>query len=121
MIPRSLAARLGFLIAVAAAMASPRAATADVLHAVYKVSLIGLPIGAANLNAELTPTRYSIAADAKLTGLAKIISNARGASRRPGRDRRRQSVPRDLRHHRRELEYDAHHSHGAGRQHRDGR
>ena len=80
MISRSAAARFGFLIAGAAALVSPRMATADVLHAVYKVSLIGLPIGAANLNAELSPTRYSIEADAKLTGLAKIISNARGAS-----------------------------------------
>src|ERR1700722_7118700 len=55
-------------------------ARADVLHATYRVSLVGLPIGSVNLNADLTPTSYTIAGDAKLTGLAKLFSNARGAS-----------------------------------------
>ena len=55
-------------------------ARADVLHATYRVSLIGLPIGAANLNAELSPKSYSIQADAKLTGLARLFANAQGAS-----------------------------------------
>ena len=50
------------------------------LHATYRVSLVGLPIGAANLDAELSPTSYSIEADARLTGLAKLFANARGAS-----------------------------------------
>ncbi len=50
------------------------------MHATYRVSLVGLPIGAANLNADLSPTAYSIRADAKLTGLAKLFANARGAS-----------------------------------------
>jgi hypothetical protein len=50
------------------------------LRATYRVSLIGLPIGAANLNVELTPSSYSIVADGKLTGLAKLFSNAKGAS-----------------------------------------
>ena len=80
MTSRSELGRLGLGIAVAAVFASAPPALADIVHVVYKVSLIGLPIGAANLNAEITPTRYSIEADAKLTGLAKIISNARGAS-----------------------------------------
>src|SRR5579871_4054726 len=73
-------ARARFGLAFAAALLAAVAAQADELHATYKVSLIGLPIGAANLNADLSPTSYSIQADAKLTGLAKIISNARGAS-----------------------------------------
>jgi Protein of unknown function (DUF3108) len=55
-------------------------ASADVLHATYRVSLVGLPIGAASLNAQLSPTSYSIVADAKLTGLARLFANARGAS-----------------------------------------
>jgi hypothetical protein len=55
-------------------------ARADVLHATYRVSLIGLPIGSVNLVADLTPTSYAIAGDAKLTGLAKLFTNARGAS-----------------------------------------
>ena len=55
-------------------------ARADVLHATYRVSLVGLPIGSVNLNADLTPTSYTIAGDAKLTGLAKLFTNAHGAS-----------------------------------------
>ncbi len=50
------------------------------LHATYSVSLIGLPIGVANVNATLTPTSYTIDASAKLSGLATLISRARGAS-----------------------------------------
>jgi len=68
------------VLLAAAALGSSLAARADVLHASYKVSLIGLPIGAASLNAELSPTSYSIQADAKLTGLARLFANARGAS-----------------------------------------
>jgi Protein of unknown function (DUF3108) len=80
MTPRSFWRRLGLsAAAIAAALGSP-AARADVLHATYRVSLIGLPIGAANLNADLSPTSYSIRADAKLTGLAKLFANAQGAS-----------------------------------------
>ena len=55
-------------------------AEADMLHATYRVSLVGLPIGSANLDAKLSPSSYAIRADAKLTGLAKMFSNARGAS-----------------------------------------
>ncbi len=63
------------------ALAWTAGAHADVLHATYRVSLIGLPIGAVNLNADLTPTSYSIAGDAKVTGLAKLfVANAHGAS-----------------------------------------
>lgn len=66
--------------AVAATLFSGPGALADVLHVTYRVSLIGLPIGAANLDADLSPTSYSIKADARLTGLAKLFANARGAS-----------------------------------------
>jgi len=70
----------GLRVAAIAAALFPAAAGADVLHATYRVSLIGLPIGAVNLHAELSPTSYSIEGDGKLTGLAKIFSNAQGAS-----------------------------------------
>ena len=70
----------GILLSAAAALGSAFSANADVLHATYRVSLIGLPIGAANLNAQLSPTGYSIEADGKLTGLARLFANARGAS-----------------------------------------
>ncbi len=68
------------LFAAAVTLGPGNGARADVLHASYRVSLVGLPIGAANLNADLSPTSYSIQADAKLTGLARLFANARGAS-----------------------------------------
>ena len=55
-------------------------ANAETLHATYNVSLVGLPIGVANLDANLTRSSYSIDAHAKITGLAYIFSRARGAS-----------------------------------------
>src|SRR5271166_2942340 len=63
--PRSIWARLGLSVAAAAAIVCGASARADVLHASYRVSLVGLPIGDANLNAELSPTSYTILADAK--------------------------------------------------------
>jgi hypothetical protein len=65
---------------VAALLCTAWPTWADVLHATYRVSLIGLPIGAVNLTADLTPTSYSIAGNAKLTGVAKLFTNAHGAS-----------------------------------------
>ncbi len=55
-------------------------ARADMLRATYNVSLIGLPIGVANVNATLTPNSYAIDATARLSGLASVISRSRGAS-----------------------------------------
>ncbi len=81
MAPRSPWARLGLAAAgLTAALVWTASAGADVLHASYRVSLIGLPIGAVNLSADLTPTSYSIAGNAKLTGIAKLFANAHGAS-----------------------------------------
>src|ERR1700684_1757169 len=67
-------------VGMTAALVWTVGARADVLHATYRVSLVGLPIGSGNLNADLTPTSYTIAGDAKLTGLAKLFTNAHGAS-----------------------------------------
>jgi hypothetical protein len=78
--PRSSRARLGLSVAAVAAALLSAPARAEVLHATYRVSLIGLPIGAANISADLSPTSYSIEGNAKLTGLAKLFSNAQGAS-----------------------------------------
>ncbi len=81
MTPRSTGARLGLIAATAATIgfAAP-SAEADNLHVAYRVSLVGLPIGSANLYANLSPSSYAIRADAKLTGLARLFANARGAS-----------------------------------------
>jgi hypothetical protein len=47
--PRSSWARLGLSVAAVAAALLSAPARSEVLHATYRVSLIGLPIGAANL------------------------------------------------------------------------
>ncbi len=60
-------------------------ARADELRATYRVFLIGLPIGVANVDAKLTPTSYAIDASARLSGLATLVSRARGASTGEGR------------------------------------
>jgi hypothetical protein len=65
---------------VACAMAWTAPATADVLHATYSVSLIGLPIGVAEVNAKVANNHYSIDAQARLSGLASLVSSSRGAS-----------------------------------------
>ncbi len=82
MAPRSPWARLRLgAVGMTAALAWAAGAQADVLHAIYRVSLIGLPIGAVNLNADLTPTSYVIVGDAKVTGIARLfVANAHGAS-----------------------------------------
>jgi hypothetical protein len=56
------------------------AAHAEALHVRYSVSLIGLPLGAASLAANLAPHRYRIEAAARLTGLASLVSSARGVA-----------------------------------------
>ena len=59
-------------------------AQADSFMAIYSVSLIGLPIGTARIAADLSRTRYHIEASAKLSGLATIVSNSRGAANGSG-------------------------------------
>ena len=56
------------------------AASAETLHAEYGVSLIGLPIGVANVTAQVTPSSYNVDAHGKLSGLASLVSDSRGAS-----------------------------------------
>jgi hypothetical protein len=82
MVLRRLALRAAHSLGVGALVLSFACvgAQADILHATYKVSLIGLPIGVAHVDATLTPTSYAIDASAKLSGLATLVSRARGAS-----------------------------------------
>ncbi|HEY1943847.1 MAG TPA: DUF3108 domain-containing protein [Roseiarcus sp.] len=79
---RRSAARAARGLALGALVVSHAAfgAHAEMLRATYNVSLIGLPIGVASVNATLTPNSYDIAATAKLSGLASLISRSRGAS-----------------------------------------
>ena len=46
----------------------------------YGVSLVGLPIGVAHVTADITPSSYSVDFRARMSGLASLVSNARGAS-----------------------------------------
>jgi hypothetical protein len=50
----------------------------------YSVSLVGLPLGFAGLNANLKPDAYGVEVTAKLTGLASVISSARGGATATG-------------------------------------
>jgi Protein of unknown function (DUF3108) len=56
------------------------AARADTWRATYSVSLLGLPIGTASTVGELSRTAYRIEANAKLSGLATLVANSRGAA-----------------------------------------
>jgi len=59
-------------------------ARADLWRATYSVSLLGLPIGTAGISGEIRRTGYRIEAKAKLTGLAWLASNSRGAANGAG-------------------------------------
>ena len=59
-------------------------AKADLWRATYSVSLLGLPIGTAGATGEIRRTGYRIEAKAKLTGLAWLASNSRGAANGSG-------------------------------------
>ena len=80
-IPRALC----FLVMLGALVAgSSGPAAADVLRIRYSLSLIGLPFGTAGMTATLEPNSYQIEGDAKLTGLASLISDAKGAASASG-------------------------------------
>ena len=115
MTPRSSWRRLTLTAAAVVALASA-SARADVLHATYRVSLIGLPIGAANLNAELSPNELLYSGRRQADGSGEAVRQCAGRFGRRRRDRRRPRFAFDLRYHRRQLQYDPHHPHGASGQ-----
>jgi hypothetical protein len=61
-----------------AALAAP--ASGATLKATYAMSLLGLPIGTATVSAEMAAGRYTVEGQARLSGLASVVNNARGAS-----------------------------------------
>ncbi|WP_374546996.1 DUF3108 domain-containing protein, partial [Rhodoblastus sp.] len=67
------------LAPLAVAASSCAAASAETMHANYRVSLIGLPIGAAVADGSVAENHYKVDLHVKLTGLAAIISNLRMA------------------------------------------
>jgi hypothetical protein len=72
--PRAIRLALALLVLAAAG-----AARADTWRATYSVSLLGLPIGTANTVGEFSHNAYRIDANAKLSGLGTMVSNAKGA------------------------------------------
>ena len=55
-------------------------AQAEALHARYGVSLLGLPLGRAALDGEVAGQTYKIAINARLTGVASLVSSSKGAA-----------------------------------------
>lgn len=73
-------------LAAAALLASVAAspARAGSIDAVYAVSLAGLSLGTATLSGSVTPTKYSLTAQAHLTGLAGMVTGGKGAASATG-------------------------------------
>src|SRR5262245_3823661 len=60
--------------------ASAALAHADTRRATYGGSLLALPIGTAGIVGEFTRNAYHIEGNAKLTGLATLVANSKGAA-----------------------------------------
>ena len=89
MAARAVAAAMVLTTAGAASAAPPgkgRAATAEAetVRLRYGISLLGLPIGSAAVTANIASGKYKLDANAKLTGLAGVIVNSKGAATATG-------------------------------------
>ena len=58
----------------------PASAQAEALHARYGVTLLGLPLGKASLDGEVAGQTYKISINARLTGIASLVSSSKGAA-----------------------------------------
>ena len=75
----------GLFATLAAGLAcTPASAQQGNWQANYGVSLIGLPIGTAQVTAELDKSRYKIGVQARLTGLAGMVTGGKGAGSASG-------------------------------------
>jgi hypothetical protein len=70
--------RIAFVAGALAALA-PACAGAENMHANYRVSLIGLPIGVAVADGAVADNHYKVDLHVRLTGLAALVSNLRMA------------------------------------------
>jgi hypothetical protein len=68
-----------FVGALAASTPVRAGASAETMHANYRVSLIGLPIGVAVANGAVVDNHYKIDLNVRLTGLAALVSSLRMA------------------------------------------
>jgi hypothetical protein len=77
--------RLPILLpAVAAAVLAAAPARAEILKAEYGISLAGLPLGVAHATAAIEGRRYRLDVQARLTGIASIVSSGRGGGTATG-------------------------------------
>jgi hypothetical protein len=74
---RRLASVIAAMMATLAGLVEARA---ESWHAIYSVSLIGLPIGTADVSGQISSNAYRIEASAKIVGLATVLSTAKGAA-----------------------------------------
>ena len=81
-LPSRLLSTVGLAAALAASV--PAASMADTLNIRYGISLMGLSIGTAGLQVHLGAGAYDMRVDTKLTGLAALVSSAKGAATAAG-------------------------------------
>ena len=59
---------------------SPCAGQAETLKVAYGISLVGLPLGSADLSTTVDGSKYKVEVGAKLTGLAGLLVGGKGAA-----------------------------------------
>lgn len=84
-------ARPALAAAALAACAAP--AAAQQLRVQYGVSILGIPLGRADLSGQVDPATYKVAVNAKLTGVAALVTSSRGAATASGALARGSIVP----------------------------
>ena len=70
------------IVALCSLAAAPALAQNVIAH--YSVKLIGLSLGTASVAAVIDPASYRVEASAKLSGIASIVSNSKGAATSSG-------------------------------------
>jgi hypothetical protein len=81
------------LVLCASGPAFASQARAENIHATYHLSIIGLPIGTATATGALEPQHYKVDIGVKLSGIASLVSNAKGAATASGAIGRAGVVP----------------------------
>lgn len=75
---------LARLAAAAALFVLPAAAHAGALGVDYDISLAGIPIGVASMNAQIDRDRYKLDVRARMTGLAGVLTSGKGGASATG-------------------------------------
>lgn len=71
-------------LAAVIAAGAPAASRADTLNIRYGISLLGISIGTAGMQVHVGSGAYDVRIDTKLTGLAALVSSAKGAATAAG-------------------------------------